>query len=290
MNRQVIVDGMKRRLIAFIGLTVVAAVAVYQPLWELLRDAGRSDYYSHILLIPIVSAYFFYAERKKILAEVIPNPWLGGAIMVVGVLLYALGRTLRIPLGQNDYASLVTFSAIVFWWGSFLLVFGRQAFRAGLFPLLFMLFFVPVPWFLLRRVIHVLQVGSTEMVHALFWLTDTPFLRNGFIFRLPGVSIEVAEQCSGIRSSMALFITGVVAGHLFLNSSWKKLVLFATVWPITVFKNAIRIITLTFLAIHVDMGFLTGGFLHQSGGFIFYIPALCLLGGVIWLLRKEKSR
>ena len=281
---------MNRRWFAFIGLTVAAAAAVYQPLWELLSEAGRSDYYSHILLIPIVSAYFLYTDRKKIFVDLAPNALMGGAIMVAGVLLFALARMLRIPLGQNDWASLTTFSAIVFWWGSFLMVFGRHAFRAGLFPLLFMLFFLPVPWFLLQRVIHILQAGSTEMVNLLFWLTDTPYHRNGFIFYLPGVTIEVAQECSGIRSSMALFITGIVAGHLFLDSSWKKLVLFAVVWPITIFKNAIRIVSLTFLAIHVDMGFLTGGFLHQSGGFLFYIPALCLLGLVVLLLRKQGQK
>jgi exosortase/archaeosortase family protein len=63
-------------------------------------------------------------------------------------------------------------------------------------------------------------------------------------------------------------------------------VVVAAVVPITVVKNAIRIVVLTLLAAHVDIRFLTGGFLHKSGGFLFYIPGLLLLGVVMLLLRR----
>jgi len=62
------------------------------------------------------------------------------------------------------------------------------------------------------------------------------------------------------------------------------------VFPITVFKNGIRIITLSSLAIYVDERFITQGFLHRSGGFIFFIPALLLLGTVIWYFRKSEKK
>ena len=104
------------------------------------------------------------------------------------------------------------------------------------------------------------------------------------------VTIEVAKQCSGIRSTMALVITGVLAAHLFLRRPWSKLILMLTILPITVFKNGLRIVILTLLAIHVDERFLTGGFLHKSGGFLFYIPGLVIFGGILLVLRKMEKK
>ena len=103
------------------------------------------------------------------------------------------------------------------------------------------------------------------------------------------VTIEVAKQCSGIRSTMALVITGVLAAHLFLRRPWSKLILMLTILPITVFKNGLRIVILTLLAIHVDERFLTGGFLHKSGGFLFYIPGLMIFGGILFLVEKNRE-
>jgi exosortase/archaeosortase family protein len=104
------------------------------------------------------------------------------------------------------------------------------------------------------------------------------------------MSIEVAKECSGIRSSLGLFITAILGGYLFLRTGWKNVILALFVFPITVFKNGIRIVTLSALAIHVDEKFITQSFLHRSGGFLFYIPALLLLGIVLWRLRKSEQR
>ena len=89
---------------------------------------------------------------------------------------------------------------------------------------------------------------------------------------------------------MALFITSILAGHFFLDRFWKKTVLAVVVFPVTVFKNGVRIITLSPLGAYVDPRFLTGGFLHKSGGFLFFIPALGLLGLALWALRRQGYR
>ena len=141
----------------------------------------------------------------------------------------------------------------------------------------------------MEKTISLLLAGSTAAAHVLFKLTGMPFLREGAAFHLPGMSIEVAKECSGIRSSLGLFITGILAGHLFLKTGWKKFVLVLFVYPITVLKNGIRIVTLSSLAVYVDERFITQSFLHRSGGFLFYIPALFLLGIVLWWLRRTET-
>ena len=156
--------------------------------------------------------------------------------------------------------------------------------------MLFLFLMVPIPDFLLNQAISWLQSGSTEVSHALFELMGVPVLRNGFIFSLPGVNIEVARECSGIRSSLALFITTLLAGHLFLRSTWTKAVLTFITLPLLVVKNGIRIVTVTMLSIYVDPGFLTGR-LHQQGGILFFLLALVFLAPVLRLLQtSERSR
>ena len=271
------------------GVVGITAVIGYGPMAKFVSAPADSDYYSHILLIPFVSAYFLFEERRRILQQA-RYSFLGPAVTAGGLLVYGVALWLRGWLGQNDFASLATAGSLVFWWGGFLLVFGPEAFKTARFPLLFLLFAIPIPQILLERFIYILQVGSTDVTEWLFQLTGTDYFRDGFVYQLPGISIEVAKECSGIRSSIALIITGVLAGHLFLNTGWRKLILVVVMIPFTILKNGVRILTLSLLAIYVDRKFITDSFLHHSGGFIFYLPALGMLGLLIWWFRKAERR
>ena len=276
---------------ALSGLVSIGGVLGYGPVERFVHiDAGHdSDYYSHILLIPFVTAYFLALDRRSILQEA-RYSYLGLGVAACGLLLYGAAQTLKGWLGQNDFASVAVASALMFWWGGFLLAFGSRAFGIARFPLLFMLFAIPVPLFLMDSFIYILQVASTEVTEWLFQLTGTDYIRNGFVYRLPNITVQVAKECSGIRSSIALIITGVLAGHLFLRTGWRKFVLVAAMLPFTVLKNGVRIVTLCLLAIYVDPKFITDSFLHHSGGFVFYLPALGLLALLLWWFRKAERR
>ena len=278
-----------KRNILFLLLSIGAVGMIYTPLRGLLANPTRSEYYSHILLIPQVSGFFLYMGRKEIFSNLKYSYNIGIPLLIIGVLLYMIGWFKGQSLTQNDYASLTTFSVILSWIGGFILFYGTQAFRMAIFPLLFLVFMIPIPSILMEKMISILLAGSTAATHMLFNFTGIPFLKEGSVFHLPGMSIQVAKECSGIRSSLGLFITGILAGHLFLRTGWKKLILVLFVYPITVLKNGIRIVTLSSLAVYVDERFITQSFLHRSGGFLFYIPALILLGIVIWWLRKTEA-
>ena len=269
--------------------TLLALGMVFGPLKGLMNSAVGSDYYSHIVLIPLVSGYLFFRNRKAILSKPGPIYPLASALLVFGAALYSFGYVQRSNLSQNDYASIVTFSAVVFWAGGFVLLYGIRAFQRASFPILFLVFMIPIPSSIMEKIIYALQVGSTEVSEVFFTLTGVPFQREGFVFHLPRISIQVAEQCSGIRSTLALFITSILGGHFFLDRFWKKIVLALIVFPVTVFKNSIRIMTLSLLGAYVDERWLTESSLHHSGGFVFFIPALGLLGLALWALRKYRN-
>ena len=101
------------------------------------------------------------------------------------------------------------------------------------------------------------------------------------------MTIEVAKECSSIRSSIALLITCLLAAHLYLRTTWKMLVFAVLGVAVSVLKNGIRIAALTLLSIYVDPGFLTGR-LHHQGGFVFFLIALGILFPILlWLQKSE---
>jgi len=249
----------------------------------------KSELYSHVILIPLISGYFFYVRRKSLFLEVSTSILPGTAIAVFGSILYAIGLSQGMELNQNDWLSIMIFSAVTLWIGGVILFYGIQTFRVAAFPLLFLFFLTPIPSALIENLILLLQIGSTEATHLFFKLTGVPVLREGFTFHLTGLSIEVAKQCSGIRSSIALVITSIIAGQLFLQTGWKRLILVLSIFPITLFKNGLRIVTLTLLGTYVDERIL-GSQLHKSGGIPFFVVALALLAPVLWFLRKSEKK
>ena len=277
---------------ALFVLSIVGfGMMLYPPLQIVLRGPGaRSDYYDHILVIPFMSAALFYWRRKPIFADVLYLPSFGIPIVLSGVVFYIVGFARLLPVSPNILISWLAFSSLLAFIGAFVCLFGAESFRKARFPLLFLAFMIPVPHVVLEYFIYALQISSTEVTDILFSLTGAPYFREGFLFYFPGVAIEVAKECSGIRSSLALIVTGVLAAHLFLDRGWKQVLLVLSVFPITVLKNGIRIVTLTMLANYVDIRFLTKSWLHHSGGFVFYIPALALLGLEIWALRRWSRR
>jgi exosortase/archaeosortase family protein len=65
--------------------------------------------------------------------------------------------------------------------------------------------------------------------------------------------------------------------------------LIIAIFPITILKNGLRIVTLTLLGNYVDVRIL-GSELHKSGGIPFFMVALVLLAPVLWVLRKSEKK
>jgi len=278
----------KNAHILFLCLTLLSLLMFFQPLKELTNFSFHNHHYTHIWLIPLASIYFLFTERKEIFPEIHPSRGAGAIVLLAGIAAYFIGNHFEGRLNVNDHTAAMTFSGLLFLHGAFLVSYGTRAYRKALFPLLFLIFMIPIPTFLMERIIDALVAGSSHTTEALFRITGTAYLRTDNIFQLPGITIEVADECSGIRSSIALVITMAVAGHMFLKRPWTRIVLILAVIPLTILKNAIRITTLSLLAIHVDVRFLTQSFLHHSGGIFFFLPSLFLLGLLLWGLRKAE--
>jgi exosortase len=280
---------MTQRNVLFTGICVLELLLLAVPLGTLWSLSQQEEMYSHALAIAPISLGLIYLNRKRIFREVHYCVGLGVVLLVAGMMIYWLSQRPSLNLNQNDYLSLAVFSFVVVLIGGFALFYGTQAFRAALFPLLFLFLMVPIPRFLLEGIVVALQRGSAEVTHALFRLSGVPVFRQGFTFSLAGVTIEVAQECSGIRSSLALVITSLLAGYVFLRSKWRRALLSVFVIPVAIIKNGVRIVTLSLLSVYVNKGFLTGSLHHRYGGAVFSPLALAVLVPVLWLLQKSES-
>jgi exosortase len=123
---------------------------------------------------------------------------------------------------------------------------------------------------------------------VLFRTIGMPSFRHGFRFLLPGVEIEVANECSGIRSTTALVVVSVLTSYALLRSLSGRILFAVAAIPIGIFKNAVRIVTLSYLGVYVDRAYLDGKLHHQYGGLIFSSLSLLLVVPLLMLLRKAE--
>lgn len=280
--------GSIRLLLCFLLMCLLPFVLAWDSTKLLVSLVRDNDTFSQIPLIPLLSSFLIYQNRAAIFTEVSSGRILGVALIIPGMVLIAIGKLNLWQLGSTNMVSLLMLAAFLFWLGAFGLFFGVRAFRIACFPLFFLLFMIPIPEPALSKIIYFLQAGSSEMVELFFRMAGVPYLRQGFVFELPGVAIRVAEECSGIRSSLALLITTVLASHFFLRTNWKRMLLCLVVVPIVIFKNGLRIATLSILAIYVNPGFLYGR-LHHQGGFVFFIIALLPMALFLRFLQKGEN-
>ena len=269
----------------FIVFTVFLVAVMYSPLRALIAYAmdTNNTHASQIILIPFITATLIYLNRKKIFQTVDYSVVPGVLLMILGVCLLLAGTTIGANLIKGDYLALMTSAIVVLWLGGFLFFYGPEAFTAAIFPLLFLVFLIPIPSVILDPTIEFLRRGSADMAYIMLRLTGTPIFRDGFFFQLPTVTIEIAKECSGIRSSISILICSLLAGHLFLRSWWRRGILVIIAVPVLLFKNAVRISALSYLAVYHDPEWLTGE-LHHEGGFLFFALGLLVLYPVLAIL------
>jgi exosortase len=255
------------------------------PLRQLASLSLDDARYSHIILIPLICAFVVYRERHKIFDRAALRPTLAVPVLIAALALYGLLALRAVHPSLNYQLSATIFAIVLVWAAAFAVCYGVRTFRAALFPILFLLLLVPIPFDVMDKIVSTLQWGSAEVTYVFFKLAGVPVFRDGVSFELPGVGIEIAKECSSIHSGWALFITGLLVAHMFLKSIRTKLWLSLLTVPIAMVTNAVRIVTIWFLGTKVDTGFFYGN-LHRNGGILFSLISLSILMGFLCLLRK----
>ncbi len=272
------------------GVTVVGlSLAFIVPLLALVQLALKSDLFSHILLVPLVAGYLIWVDRGSLPLPGRPSIPVTGSLAIAATSCLALSW---LPV-VSDWTDLGLSLQILAWilgiatCGSAFL--GRTLLGSCVFPLSFLLFAVPMPEIVVDQLETLLQYSSAEVSDWLFQISNVSFMRDGLFFEFPGLRIQVAKECSGIRSTLVLFVVGVLASKLFLLTPWKRLCLVAFVVPLGILRNAFRVWTLAVLTVNVDSRIIHSWF-HHRGGPIFFALSLVPFFAVLWALLRSERR
>ncbi|MGA9526805.1 MAG: archaeosortase/exosortase family protein [Terriglobales bacterium] len=288
---------MSRRSHVEFALLIAFSFAFWRaPLAQTFRLAFSNEAYTHIILIIPLSLALAWFDWQTLRPAIQPRR-LGGLFLLTGALV--LGCFARWPAGLTSAGltplaltsdvrlSLSMFAFVTWCVASVVVCFGSAVFRALVFPLCFLFWLVPFPDFLLTVIIVSLQNGSASAARWLFEAARVPVTQNGILLSIPGLDIEVARECSSVRSSMVLIVTTMVLAHLFLQSWWREVLLVLVAIPLSIAKNALRIFVIVELATHVNPEYLHGS-LHRRGGIVFLTVALGGIVILLWLLARSE--
>jgi exosortase len=270
----------------FFLLGIASLLIGWRPLLDTFALALRDDQYTHILIIVPVSAALLFLNRRTLGLAGEPGVPLGLTLLVAAALVGVFTRWNAASLPRDLQLSLSMLALVTWWIAAFVIAFGPRAFRRVLFPLCFLYWLVPFPDFLLSRIVSLLQQGSAAAAQLLFTAAGVPVAQDGVVLSIPGLTIEVAKECSSIRSSLMLVVISMVLAHLYLRSIWRKIVVVLAAIALSIAKNGFRIFVLCMLGTRVDPEFLHGN-LHRHGGPLFLLLALLVLLGLLWLLSRS---
>ncbi len=271
---------------------IVLLAAFGRPLLVLINYAAWNELRSYILLVPFVSAYLLYIRRDRLPKQYATDFPFAIVSLAAGlgvlVFTYWLDFAGRAP-ADNDRLALLTLSFLCCLAAGGFFFFGRAWMRAAAFPLAYLIFMVPMPDAMADALETASKSASAEVANLLFHLSGTPFLRAGAFFQLPNITIEVAQECSGIRSSWVLFMTSILAANLFLKTRWRRFALVAFVIPLGILRNGFRILVIGLLCVNVGPQMIHS-LIHRRSGPLFFGLSLIPFLVVLWWLRKGDVR
>ncbi len=258
-------------------------------LYNLARFAFHSELYSYILLIPFVSIQLAWGKRDKLINHAEPARAFSIAAALTGMVLLAIYWLIIHPAcweASADRLAVAIGAFLAFLFAACFWFLGKENVRMLAFPLGFLAFMIPFPRCVEDGVVYFLQHGSAVAAALFFKLSGMSIAQDDTSFQLPGFSLQVAPECSGIHSSLVLVITSVVGGYYFLRTPWKRAVFSFAVIPLALLRNGFRVFVIGMLCVHISPEMIDSP-IHHRGGPIFFALSLIPLFILLYYLYKS---
>ncbi|MBX3744462.1 MAG: archaeosortase/exosortase family protein [Verrucomicrobiae bacterium] len=259
----------------------------------LFQDALRDALHGYAIAIPFICAWLVWQQRRES-ANDIPSPNRPlAALLGAGALLAGIGGIVAERAGGIQVASTWLATQMLAWvlavWAAAFWFLGTRVLRRHAFAVSFLVFTIPFPFLMVEAIEWGLQNSSAWAVEVVFRATHVTYFRDERMFWLPGFQFEVAQECSGIRSTTVLFVTSLLGGYLLLRKPWHRAIVALFIIPLGIARNTVRICVITLLSAHVDPRIIHSP-LHHSGGPYFFALSLVPLLLLVWWLRRRELR
>lgn len=247
--------------VVFIG-TYYPALALFSAKWS-----GSEDYAHAFFIVPVI-IYMIWAKRQVFTARR-GSSVIGLILVILSILFYLIALRLQVP----TLVFLATIASIV---SALIYIGGLNILRELAIPILLMFMIIPIPNQLMSMVTASLQLKISEINEVLIRLFAIPMYREGNVLHVEGMSFQVIEACSGVRSLISMTTLSVIISYLYLKKTWSAVILFLFSIPAAIFINIIRVLGLV-LAYHYFHLDLSTGLAHTLTGLILFLFGLALL-------------
>lgn len=257
---------------AKLGLLLILLGYIYFSTiqWMVDRWNARDSYYGHGFIIPLVTLYWLYKERKKLsrlgIRKRLRQSYLGFSLIALAMVIQIASCALRIYFASG-------FSLILFLLGSVDILFGKRAFRMTGFPIAYLATMIPLPLLIISQITLKMKFLVSEISTGLINATGIQAVRQGSYIYTPNAVLLVGDPCSGLRSFLAFFCLGLFFAYESKMELWKRLLLVAAGLPLAVISNIFRVYFLGMVGEIYGMEY-TAGFVHDASGVAVFIVAL----------------
>jgi len=266
----------------------IGLLAVCLPsFFHLIQTTWQTEENGHGPIILIVVCWLILTKRHAVLnIPIKPRPIIGWTSLVLSLLAFIVGRSQSID--TIEVAALIPMLI-----GILLLMRGWDAVLAMWFPLVFMLFLIPLPGLLVEIITGSLKQHVSGMAEEILYAAGYPIARIGVMLSIGQYKLLVADACSGLNSMFSLSALGLIYLYLMKYRSWlHNGMLLLAILPIAFAANVIRVMALVLITYY--FGDEAGqGFAHMAAGMLLFVAALMLLMAFDVILRlvffRERS-
>lgn len=266
------------------ALALAGFIAMYVPVyWWAAHTIWQTEEQGHGALVLLIVLWLFWTLRQPLAALPDRASPVGWPVMLIGLLVYLAGRVFNLSI--FEFGSQVFIVA-----GCLLLLKGAPALRVGWFPVLYLIFMVPLPGVLVDAVTGPLKQWISAIVEQVLFTAGYPIAREGVTMTIGQYQLLVADACSGLNSMFSLSALGTLFMYLAARKSIAhNSVMLLSILPIAFAANIVRVIVLVLVTYH--LGDEAGqGFLHGMAGLLLMFVALVIffvLDYALVLLRRR---
>ena len=262
----------------FVFALIMAFAAYFGGLSDLVTRWNKQEEYGHGYFIPLITLWFLWSRKSALMARIGESSWVGPALIAIATIGLILGELSAIFV-LIQFGFLLTIIGLVLSYG------GKSLLKVSWLPIAFLLFAIPLPYFVGAQLSWRLQLISSELGVSFLRLLGNSVFLEGNVIDLGVYKLQVVEACSGLRYLYPLLSISFLMAYMFKAALWKRALVFISAIPITIVMNSARIAMVGILVNHWGNN-QAEGFLHYFEGWIIFMICLLILVAEILILEK----
>ena len=266
----------------YIGVALLACFAVFsESLLELERRWSAQEEYSHGFLIPVIVAWLLWTRRDAIVASIGRPSWTGPVLILIAAAMHIVGKLSALFM-LSQLGFILAIIGVILGFGGYSLL------KVTFVPVIFLIFAIPLPYFIDAMLSFRLQLISSELGVFFIRLFQIPVYLEGNVIDLGVYKLQVVEACSGLRYLYPLMSLGFLVAYFFQAPLWQRTLVFLSTIPITIVMNSFRIGVVGVLVNSWGPQDADGA-LHMFEGWIIFVACAGVLVSEMYLLARFGS-